>query len=313
MFGRRASEAEQDTPPERENINGGVPLIDTGEIGRPSSLRIMFQVKVSPPVRFVKVISAVAESLRFVQFECTNSGLFVRTMDEAHVMFVELDLTSTFFSSYTSTSKIKVGVQLRELSRFLKQITNYALLVIQLTADEACLQCSASDIEGTTVRSFSAARFDIEADELTVPALVYPITLRLATKSLRRVIDCLGHFGVTLYITITSTTSLIFATQADNIAIREIVHLKDASAYSGSITETQVGLIFAYPLKYVNNIVSVLGVADTAMVSFGTEVPLCIRFDFDSTGDSHLTYYIPEAVFPAPSIPTSVSTALELD
>ena len=95
--------------------------------------------------------------------------------------------------------------------------------------------------------------------------------------------------------------------------MREIVHPEDASACSGSIAQTQVGSIFAYPLKYVNNIVSVLGVADTAMVSFGTEVPLCIRFDFDSIGDSHLTYYIPEAVLPTPSIPTSVSTALELD
>ena len=60
----------------------------------------------------------------------------------------------------------------------------------------------------------------------------------------------------------------------------------------------------------MNNIFAVLGVADTARVSFGTEGPLCIRFKLDETDGSHLTYYIPELIMPTSSIPTSVFTAL---
>ena len=310
LFLKWKASKERDAPPEHKNIVGAVPpKAHIRQVCLPSLPRTMFQVVVSPPVRFVKVVSAIAESLRVVQLECTNRGLFVRTMDEAHVMFVELDLTCTFFTSFTSSSTIKVGVQLHEFSKFLKHITNHALLVVQYAADEAGLQCSASDMEGTTIRSFFGARLHIEAEEISVSALVYPITLTFATKSLHHVIECLGHFGVTLYITITSVTSLVFATQSDGIAVRETINLDDVSACSGSISQTQVGSIFAYPLKYVNNIFSVLGVADTTIVSFGTGVPLCIRFDLDSTGDSHLTYYIPEAVLLTSSIPTSVFTA----
>ena len=301
---------ERDAPPEHKNIVGAVPpKAHTGQVCLPSLPRTMFQVEFSPPVRFVKVLSAIAESLRVVQLECTNRGLFVRTMDEAHVMFVELDLTCTFFTSFTSSSTIKVGVQLHEFSKFLKHITNHALLVVQYAEDDAGLQCSASDTKGTTIRSFFAARLQIEAEEISLPALVYPITLTFATKSLHRVIECLGHFGATLYITIMSVTSLVFAAQSDGIAVRETINLGEVSACSGNISQTQVGSIFAYPLKYVNNILSVLGVADNTIVSFGTGVPLCIRFDLDSTSDSHLTYYIPEAVLLASSIPTSVFTA----
>ena len=60
----------------------------------------------------------------------------------------------------------------------------------------------------------------------------------------------------------------------------------------------------------MKNIFPVLDVADTATVSFGTEVPFRIRFDLDSVDDSHLTYYIPEAILPTPSIPTSDFTTL---
>ena len=311
IFLERQAAKAQNAPPEHENTVEAVPpKAHTELVQGPSRPRTMFQVEISPPMRFVKVLSAVAESLRIVQFECTDSGFFVRTMDEAHVLFVELDLTRTFFTSYTSSSTIKVGVQLHELSKFLKHISNYTSLVMQITASEASLQCSASDLEGTTIRSYSAARLHVEADELSVSVLEYPVTLTFATKSLRQVIERLGHFGVTLYITVTSATSLVFGTQSDNIAIRETVYLNDASACSGSINQTQVGSIFAYPMKYVNNIFAVSGVADTTMVSFGTGVPLCIRFDLDSTGDSHLTYYIPEAVLPTPSMPTSDFTAL---
>ena len=310
LFLKWKASKERDAPPEHKNIVGAVPpKAHTGQVCLPSLPRTMFQVEVSPPVRFVKVLSAIAESLRVVQLECTNRGLFVRTMDEAHVMFVELDLTYTFFTSFTSSSTFKVGVQLHEFSKFLKHITNHALLVVQYAEDDAGLQCSASDTKGTTIRSFFAARLQIEAEEISLPALVYPITLTFATKSLHRVIECLGHFGATLYITIMSVTSLVFAAQSDGIAVRETINLGEVSACSGNISQTQVGSIFAYPLKYVNNILSVLGVADNTIVSFGTGVPLCIRFDLDSTSDSHLTYYIPEAVLLTSSIPTSVFTA----
>ena len=310
IFLKWIADKKQNALPKHQNmVAADPPEAHITQVCLPSIPRTMFQVEVSPPGRFIKVVSAIAESLRVVQLECTKRGLFVRTMDEAHVMFVELDLTYTFFTSFTSSSTFKVGVQLHEFSKFLKHITNHALLVMQYAEDEAGLQCSASDTKGTTIRSFFAARLQIEAEEISVSALVYPITLTFATKSLHRVIECLGHFGVTLYITITSVTSLVFATQSDGIAVRETINLDDVSACSGSISQTQVGSIFAYPLKYVNNIFSVLGVADTTIVSFGTGVPLCIRFDLDSTGDSHLTYYIPEAVLLASSIPTSVFTA----
>ena len=310
IFLKWIADKKQNALPKHQNmVAADPPEAHITQVCLPSIPRTMFQVEVSPPGRFIKVVSAIAESLRVVQLECTKRGLFVRTMDEAHVMFVELDLTYTFFTSFTSSSTFKVGVQLHEFSKFLKHITNHALLIMQYAEDEAGLQCSAFDTKGTTIRSFFPARLQIEAEEISLPALVYPITLTFATKSLHRVIECLGHFGATLYITIMSVTSLVFAAQSDGIAVRETINLGEVSACSGNISQTQVGSIFAYPLKYVNNILSVLGVADNTIVSFGTGVPLCIRFDLDSTSDSHLTYYIPEAVLLTSSIPTSVFTA----
>ena len=59
MFARRALVAGQDTPPERENIDEGVPLIDTGEMGRPSPLRTMVQVNHRLVLRALQIVIVV--------------------------------------------------------------------------------------------------------------------------------------------------------------------------------------------------------------------------------------------------------------
>ena len=72
----------------------------------------MFEARLAQSALLKKVLEAVKDLLTEATFECSDSGIQVQAMDNAHVSLVSLILRSDGFDKYRCDRNISMGMNI---------------------------------------------------------------------------------------------------------------------------------------------------------------------------------------------------------
>lgn len=72
----------------------------------------MFEARLAQSAILKKVLEAVKDLLNEATFECSDSGIQVQAMDNAHVSLVSLSLRSDGFDKYRCDRNLSMGMNI---------------------------------------------------------------------------------------------------------------------------------------------------------------------------------------------------------
>lgn len=72
----------------------------------------MFEARLTQSAILKKVLDAVKDLLTEATFECSDSGIQVQAMDNAHVSLVSLNLRSDGFDKYRCDRNLSMGMSI---------------------------------------------------------------------------------------------------------------------------------------------------------------------------------------------------------
>lgn len=84
----------------------------------------MFEARLLKSGQIKKILEAIKELLKEATFDCSDSGIQLQAMDDAHVSLVSMCLKSTGFDKFRCDRNLSMGINLERYG-FIKNVKSY--------------------------------------------------------------------------------------------------------------------------------------------------------------------------------------------
>merc|ERR1719356_135774 len=135
-----------------------------------------------------------------INFDCSEKGLQVQSMDSSHVALVSLLLRESAFSNFKCERATSLGMNVESLSKILKMCSPNDSLKLrwQSGADNVNFQCEGGDDD--RIADFDLKLMQIESEHMEIPEQQYKVVARLPSAEFLRICRDLKEFGETMQV-----------------------------------------------------------------------------------------------------------------
>merc|ERR1712182_34323 len=145
-----------------------------------------------------KVVDAMKELCKDVNFDCSERGIQVQSMDSSHVALVALMLRESAFSEFKCDRPTSLGMNVKALTKVLKMCgPNDSLkLKWQNESDQISFQCEST--EDDRISDFEMKLMEIESEHMEIPEQSYKCIVRMPSSEFQKICRDLKEFGETI-------------------------------------------------------------------------------------------------------------------
>merc|ERR1711972_162052 len=147
-----------------------------------------------------KVVDAMKDLCKDVNFDCSEKGLQVQSMDSSHVALVSLMLRESAFADFKCDRPTSLGMDVDSLGKIFKMCgPNDSLrLRWQNDADTVNFQCESS--EEDRIADFDLKLMQIESEHMEIPEQHYKVVAKLPSGEFQKICRDLKEFGETMQV-----------------------------------------------------------------------------------------------------------------
>merc|ERR1712241_1632337 len=126
-----------------------------------------------------KVVDAMKDLCKDVNFDCSEKGLQVQSMDSSHVALVSLLLRESAFADFKCDLPTSLGMNVDSLAKILKMCgpTDSLKVRWQGGADTVGFQCESGSDD--RIADFDLKLMQIESEHMEIPEQHYKVTAKL--------------------------------------------------------------------------------------------------------------------------------------
>merc|ERR1712184_139130 len=159
---------------------------------------MVLQAHLQPAVLLKKLVDAIKELCKDVNFDCSEKGLQVQAMDSSHVALVSLLLRESAFSEFKCDRATSLGMNVDSLGKILKMCGPADSLKLrwQNDADSVSFQCETGDED--RISEFDLKLMQIESEHMEVPEQHYKVTAKMPSAEFQKICRDLKEFGETM-------------------------------------------------------------------------------------------------------------------
>merc|ERR1739845_335998 len=175
---------------------------------------MVLEAQLQQAVLLKKVVDAMKDLCKDVNFDCSEKGLQVQSMDSSHVALVSLLLRESAFKDFKCDRPTSLGMNVDSLGKILKMCgPNDSLkLKWQNDADTLNFQCESSDED--RIADFDLKLMQIESEHMEIPEQHYKVVARLPSSEFQKICKDLKEFGETMQMK-ASKEGIKFSVQGD--------------------------------------------------------------------------------------------------
>merc|ERR1712187_313459 len=135
-----------------------------------------------------------------VNFDCSEKGLQVQSMDSSHVALVSLMLRESAFSEFKCDRPTSLGMNVDSLGKILKMCGQSDSLKLKWKneADTVTFQCEGGDQD--RISEFDLKLMQIESEHMEIPEQQYKVIARLPSSEFQKICKDLKEFGETMQV-----------------------------------------------------------------------------------------------------------------
>merc|ERR1711979_59167 len=239
-----------------------------------------------------KVVDAMKDLCKDVNFDCSEKGLQVQSMDSSHVALVSLMLRESAFADFKCDRPTSLGMNIESLAKIFKMCgPNDSLkLKWQNDADTVNFQCESG--EDDRIADFELKLMQIESEHMEIPEQHYKVVAKLPSSEFLKVCRDLKEFGETMQIQ-ASKDGIRFSVQGDvgtgNVVLKPRESEKPEERVSLTVHES---ITATFALRYLVTFSKAAPVCSTVELGLGPDSPLSVKYALENADNGYMQFYL---------------------
>merc|ERR1711948_154275 len=202
-----------------------------------------------------KVVDAIKDLCKDVNFDCSEKGLQVQSMDSSHVALVSLLLRESAFSEFKCERPTSLGMNVDSLAKILKLM-------------------------------------QIESEHMEIPEQQYKVVARLPSGEFQKICRDLKEFGETMQMS-ASKEGIKFSVAGDVGAGNVMLKPRDSEKPEDKVSLTVHEPVTAtFALRYLVNFAKAAPLCGVVELGLGPDSPLLVRYDLEKADNGFMQFYL---------------------
>merc|ERR1711881_108870 len=156
-----------------------------------------------PHIQFSRLPDAMEDLCKDVNFDCSEKGIQVQSMDSSHVALVSLLLRESAFADFKCDRPTSLGMNVDSLSKVFKICGPNDSLKLKWQNDADTLNFQCENSEDDRIADFDLKLMQIESEHMEIPEQQYKVVAKLPSAEFQKVCRDLREFGETMTVTAT--------------------------------------------------------------------------------------------------------------
>jgi len=253
---------------------------------------MVLEVLLQQAVLLKKVVDAMKDLCKDVNFDCSEKGIQVQAMDSSHVALVGLMFRESAFSEFKCDRPVSLGMNIESLAKVFKMCgPNDSLKMKHANdADHVSFQCEGS--EDDRIADFELKLMQIESEHMEIPEQQYKVVARLPSAEFQKICRDLKEFGETMQVN-ASKDGIRFSVQGDIGSGNVLLKPREAETAEEKVSLTVHEPVTAtFALRYLANFAKAAPLCGAVELSLGPDAPLSVKYDLDKSDNGHLQFYL---------------------
>jgi len=256
------------------------------------SFAMVFEAHLQQAVLLKRVIDAMKDLCKDVNFDCSEKGLQVQSMDSSHVALVSLLLRESAFAEFKCDRPTSLGMNIDSLSKIFKMCgpSDSLKLKWQNDADTVNFQCESG--EEDRIADFDLKLMQIESEHMEIPEQQYKVIARLPSAEFQKICRDLKEFGETMQIS-ASKEGIRFSVQGDVGSGNVMLKPREAEKADDKVTLTVHEPVTAtFALRYLVTFAKAAPLCGTVELGLGPDAPLLVKYHLDKDENGFMQFYL---------------------
>jgi len=253
---------------------------------------MVLEAQLQQAVLFKKVVDAMKDLCKEVNFDCSEKGLQVQSMDSSHVALVSLMLRESAFSDFKCDRPTSLGMNIESLAKIFKMCgpSDSLKLRYQNDADTLNFQCESSDDD--RIADFDLKLMQIESEHMEIPEQQYKVVVKMPSGEFQKVCRDLKEFGETMTLTATKE-GVKFSVAGDVGAGNVFMKPRDSDKPEERVSITvHESVTSNFALRYLVNFSKAAPLCGAVELGLGPDAPLLVKYELEKTENGHMQFYL---------------------
>merc|ERR1711981_423557 len=198
-----------------------------------------------------------------VNFDCSEKGLQVQSMDSSHVALVSLMLRESAFADFRCDRPTSLGLN---------------------------IECESSDDD--RIADFDLKLMQIESEHMEIPEQQYKVVVKMPSGEFQKICRDLKEFGETMTLTATKE-GVKFSVSGDvgagNVFIKPRESDKPEERVSVTVHENVTS---NFALRYLVNFAKAAPLCGAVELGLGPDAPLLVKYELEKAENGHMQFYL---------------------
>jgi len=234
----------------------------------------------------IKILCDVLkETLNDVNICFDENGMRVMAMDGSHVALIHIKLYADRFEYYQCDHKMFVGLNMSNLYKLIKTVTNLDSLTFFVNEDnrhEFCIRIENSDKNSST--TFNLKMLDIDEQEIRIPDVHMESVISMPSNDFQRI--CRDMQNIADHVTITARSDKLQLNCTGDFASQEtVIGEANHGLVFSSTTDPERKVSGKFSLKYINLFTKSTNLSNTLELFLKKDYPFMMKYDVANLGD----------------------------
>ncbi|KAG8036678.1 hypothetical protein G9C98_004000 [Cotesia typhae] len=251
----------------------------------------MFEARLVQSAILKKVLDAVKDLLSEATFECSDSGIQVQAMDNAHVSLVSLNLRSDGFDKYRCDRNLSMGMSIPTMAKVLKGAGAEDTVTLRATDNPDTITFIFEPSGKEKLAEYEVKLINMDQEHLGIPETFYSCVVKMPSAEFAKIVRDLSQFGETVAITC-SKEGIKFSAAGDygsaNVKLAQTAD--DSNEEEAVVIEMQETVKQSFACRYLNSFVKATPLCSQVVLSLSADVPLVVEYKIGDIG--HIRYYL---------------------
>merc|ERR1712007_208926 len=259
---------------------------------RSSLARMALEAHLQQAVLLKKIVDAMKDLCKDVNFDCSEKGLQVQSMDSSHVALVSLLLRESAFSDFKCDRPTSRGMNVDSLGKILKMCGQNDSLKLrwQNDADLVSFQCESG--EDDRIADFDLKLMQIESEHMEVPEQHYKVVAKLPSAEFQKICRDLKEFGETMQLK-ASKDGIRFSVQGDVGTGNVVLKLRESEKPEDAVSLTVHEAVTAtFALRYLVTFAKAAPLCSTVELGLGPDSPLSVKYELEKADNGYMQFYL---------------------
>merc|ERR1711904_124522 len=239
-----------------------------------------------------RAVDAMKDLCKDVNFDCSERGIQVQSMDNSHVALVALVLRETAFQDFKCDRPVSLGMNVDALAKVLKMCGDKDSLKVRSDngSDHVSFQTESNSED--KIAEFDLKLMEIESEHMEIPEQTYKCLVKLPSAEFLKIVKDLKEFGETMQIQC-GKDGIKFSVQGDLGNGNVMLKPRDSDKIEDRVSVTVHEPVTAsFALRYLNNFAKAAPLCGGMEIGLGPDMPLSVKYDLENAENGHIQFHL---------------------